>query len=80
MNSVDQSRISTALARYRKELRERREATAARDRELGAVAIDAADVTLISEEMNLSAKDAERALRENGGDATKTLQRLVGLL
>lgn len=76
---MDQSRIATALATYRKELRERREAAAARERELGAVSIDAADAALVAREMNLSAKDAERALRENGGDATKTLQKLVGL-
>jgi len=53
------------------------EARAKREAELKKVEVDAADVALIAAELELSSADADRALREAGGDVAKALAALL---
>lgn len=46
----------------------------ARAKELAAVKVSKEDVASVAEELDLSAADAERLLRESGGDPTATLR------
>lgn len=68
MKSVFEDEAKDAAAAAAEELRER---------ELAAVSINAADVTLIAEEMEMDKELAERKLREHNGDVTATLTSLV---
>ena len=53
------------------------QAEALREKELAAVAIDAADVDMIVEQMELDRDRAERTLREHKGDVVAALNALV---
>eukprot|EP00994_Dinema_validum_P006020 NODE_4261_length_483_cov_47.398618_g3656_i0.p1 GENE.NODE_4261_length_483_cov_47.398618_g3656_i0~~NODE_4261_length_483_cov_47.398618_g3656_i0.p1 ORF type:complete len:135 (+),score=57.95 NODE_4261_length_483_cov_47.398618_g3656_i0:59-406(+) len=48
-----------------------------RDKELAAIKVDKADVKLISEQMEVEVKQAERALKEHNGDLNATFKTLV---
>mmetsp|Transcript_30229 Transcript_30229/g.97590 ORF Transcript_30229/g.97590 Transcript_30229/m.97590 type:complete len:133 (+) Transcript_30229:63-461(+) len=55
------------------------EAEAAREKDLAAVVVDAADVALIAQEMELELAVAERKLREANGDVVECLNILVSV-
>lgn len=48
-----------------------------RERELAAVRVEAADVELIANELEIPKDKADRVLREHGGDVGRALQSLV---
>ncbi|PNY00980.1 hypothetical protein L195_g024267 [Trifolium pratense] len=52
-------------------------ATLVREKELAAVKINAADVDIIANELELDKKVAERTLREHKGDAVAAIRHLL---
>lgn len=76
---IDSDRATQAVASIMEggQTAAEREAEAARERELAAVAVDAADVALVAEQMDLEPAAAERKLREHRGDVVECLNALV---
>merc|ERR1712194_63686 len=74
---LDASKVNLELAALQEADQADSAAKAARARELAKVAVADEDVALVASEMDISKADAEQALRENEGDAKKTLSALV---
>lgn len=55
-----------------------KERAAERERALAAVKVSAADVEVVSNEFDLKKPEAERCLREAGGDLKRALSKLCG--
>lgn len=49
----------------------------ARERELNRVKVADADIALVSRELDVDKRVAERRLRENGGDLARTLEAMI---
>jgi NACalpha-BTF3-like transcription factor len=71
---LNESRVQEALSRLSSAEGEKAEAQRAREKELAAVKIDAADIDIIATETEWDRKVAERKLREHGGDAAACLR------
>ena len=76
---IDSARATQAVASILEgsQTAAEREAEIARERELAAVQVDAADVALIVQELELESSMAERKLREHNGDVVECLHALV---
>lgn len=77
IKAVDASQVKAAMAKLAEAEAAAQEARRARERELAAVKVVAADVDLIAAEFEMDRKRAERALREAGGDVKKALTALL---
>ena len=73
---LDSSKVADALSGL-KLTGDDEAARQAKEKALAAVTVNKADVDLIVAELELTPEEADRALRESGGDVTKTLRALV---
>lgn len=76
-HELDVNKVNAELAALQAADAAESQAELDRQKELAKVPVEAADIELIAAEMNLSKAEAEQALRENEGDAKKTLVALV---
>eukprot|EP00658_Telonema_sp_P-2_P005445 TRINITY_DN1202_c0_g1_i2.p2 TRINITY_DN1202_c0_g1~~TRINITY_DN1202_c0_g1_i2.p2 ORF type:complete len:128 (-),score=61.12 TRINITY_DN1202_c0_g1_i2:284-667(-) len=74
---LDASKVSEGLASLEAEDQAAQAAQRERARELAKVVVADDDIELVAGEMDISKHAAEQALRENQGDAKKTLSFLV---
>ncbi|KAM7257318.1 hypothetical protein ACFE04_013059 [Oxalis oulophora] len=74
---LDSSRVQTAMASIAASKEADMAAMRLRDKELAAVTINAADIDIIANELELDKKLAERTLREHKGDAVAAIRHLL---
>ncbi|EEF43096.1 huntingtin-interacting protein K [Ricinus communis] len=74
---LDSTRVQEAMASIAASAEADRNAMRLREKELAAVKINAADVDIIANELELDKKVAERTLREHKGDAVAAIQHLL---
>ncbi|XP_021730343.1 huntingtin-interacting protein K-like [Chenopodium quinoa] len=74
---LDSSRVQTAMASIAAAAEADANAMRLREKELAAVKINAADVDVIANELELDKKVAERTLREHKGDAVAAIRSLL---
>eukprot|EP00049_Salpingoeca_infusionum_P024617 m.16426 g.16426 ORF g.16426 m.16426 type:complete len:146 (-) comp7075_c0_seq1:208-645(-) len=72
----DMSGAAESLSKASQKLQEERKK---QKQALAAVQVEAADIKLISKEMDVSSKVAEAELRKNGGDVVATLTAMVAV-
>ncbi|XP_065863818.1 uncharacterized protein [Euphorbia lathyris] len=74
---LDSTRVQEAMASIAASADADWNAMRMREKELAAVKINAADVDIIANELELDKKVAERTLREHKGDAVAAIQHLL---
>lgn len=74
---LDSSRVQTAMASIAAAAEADANAMRLREKELAAVKINAADIDIIANELELDKKVAERTLREHKGDAVAAVRSLL---
>ncbi|ESW26375.1 hypothetical protein PHAVU_003G114500 [Phaseolus vulgaris] len=74
---LDSSRVQEAMASIAASAEADWQAMRLREKELAAVKINAADVDIIANELELDKKVAERTLREHKGDAVAAIRHLL---
>ncbi|KAL9240610.1 hypothetical protein vseg_014808 [Gypsophila vaccaria] len=74
---LDSSRVQTAMASIAADAEADANAQRLREKELAAVKINAGDVDIIANELELDKKVAERTLREHKGDAVAAIRSLL---
>ncbi|KAG5011048.1 hypothetical protein AAZX31_07G221400 [Glycine max] len=74
---LDSSRVQEAMASIAASSEADWQAMRKREKELAAVKINAADVDIIANELELDKKVAERTLREHKGDAVAAIRHLL---
>ncbi|CAO2821529.1 uncharacterized protein LOC130825219 [Amaranthus tricolor] len=74
---LDSSRVQTAMASIAAAAEADAHAMRMREKELAAVKINAADIDIIANELELDKKVAERTLREHKGDAVAAIRSLI---
>ncbi|KAK9724953.1 hypothetical protein RND81_05G111000 [Saponaria officinalis] len=74
---LDSSRVQTAMASIAADAEADANAQRIREKELAAVKINAGDVDIIANELELDKKVAERTLREHKGDAVAAIRSLL---
>ncbi|CAM8986031.1 unnamed protein product [Rhodiola kirilowii] len=74
---LDSSRVYQAMASIAASGEADRNAMRLREKELAAVKINASDVDIIANELELDKKIAERTLREHKGDAVAAIRHLL---
>ncbi|XVF38871.1 hypothetical protein REPUB_Repub20aG0139500 [Reevesia pubescens] len=74
---LDSSRAQSAMASIAASAEAEQNAMRLREKELAAVKINAADVDIIANELELDKKVAERTLREHKGDAVAAIRSLL---
>ncbi|KAK1592748.1 hypothetical protein Q3G72_029755 [Acer saccharum] len=74
---LDSSRVQEAMASINASKAADLNAMRLREKELAAVKINAADVDIIANELELDKKVAERTLREHKGDAVAAIRSLL---
>ncbi|KAG4990404.1 hypothetical protein AAZX31_09G034700 [Glycine max] len=74
---LDSTRVLEAMASIAASAQADRNAMRIREKELAAVKINAADVDIIANELELDIKVAERTLREHKGDAVAAIRHLL---
>ncbi|KAK7348062.1 hypothetical protein VNO80_22611 [Phaseolus coccineus] len=74
---LDSSRVQEAMASIAASAEADWQAMRLREKELAAVKINAADVDIIANELELDKKVAERTLRELKGDAVAAIRHLL---
>eukprot|EP00250_Pteridium_aquilinum_P004601 c14810_g1_i1 orf=211-549(+) len=74
---LDSNRVQQAMAFIAADAAADRNAQRLREKELAAVKINAADVDVIANELELDKKVAERTLREHKGDAVAAIRSLL---
>ncbi|XP_022722257.1 huntingtin-interacting protein K-like [Durio zibethinus] len=74
---LDSSRAKSAMASIAASAEAEKNAMRLREKELAAVKINAADVDIIANELELDKKVAERTLREHKGDAVAAIRSLL---
>ncbi|KAK7388004.1 hypothetical protein VNO78_22804 [Psophocarpus tetragonolobus] len=74
---LDSSRVQEAMASIAASAQADWQAMRLREKELAAVKINAADVDIIANELELDKKVAERTLREHKGDAVAAIRHLL---
>ncbi|KAL2921131.1 Huntingtin-interacting protein K [Bienertia sinuspersici] len=74
---LDSSRVQTAMASIAAGAEADANAMRLREKELAAVKINAGDVDIIANELELDKKVAERTLREHKGDAVAAVRSLL---
>eukprot|EP00824_Muranothrix_gubernata_P015153 TRINITY_DN31443_c0_g1_i1.p2 TRINITY_DN31443_c0_g1~~TRINITY_DN31443_c0_g1_i1.p2 ORF type:complete len:106 (+),score=29.68 TRINITY_DN31443_c0_g1_i1:170-487(+) len=74
---MNTSKVEEAMSILVAEEKKDKEAAAVRERQLAAVKVNAEDIALIVQEMEVDVQTAERKLREHDGDVVVTLQALV---
>lgn len=79
MQAADTTKIQQAMAALAAQQHAAKEAQRQKDKELAAVKVSANDIDLIAMEFELDKKRAERALRENRGDARATMEALLSV-
>ncbi|KAL5541978.1 hypothetical protein UlMin_009688 [Ulmus minor] len=74
---LDSTRVQEAMASIAASAEADRNAMRMREKELAAVKINAAEVDIIANELELDKKVAERTLREHKGDAVAAIRHLL---
>ncbi|KAA3467894.1 hypothetical protein CXB51_000086 [Gossypium anomalum] len=74
---LDSSRAQSAMASIAASAEAEKNAMRLREKELAAVKINAAEVDIIANELELDKKVAERTLREHKGDAVAAIRSLL---
>lgn len=74
---MDENKMKEAFLALTKQEEADKEAERRRDRALAAIKVRKEDVELVAREMELSPQQADRSLREAGGDVAACLQALV---
>ncbi|KMT16276.1 hypothetical protein BVRB_3g054270 [Beta vulgaris subsp. vulgaris] len=74
---LDSSRVQTAMASIAAAAEADANAMRMREKELAAVKINASDIDVIANELELDKKVAERTLREHKGDAVAAIRSLL---
>ncbi|KAL2470268.1 DNA-binding enhancer protein-related [Abeliophyllum distichum] len=74
---LDSTRVQEAMASISASKEADIQAARMREKELAAVKINAADVDIIANELELDKKVAERTLREHKGDAVAAIRSLL---
>ncbi|QCD80076.1 huntingtin-interacting protein K-like [Vigna unguiculata] len=74
---LDSSRVQEAMASIAASAEADWQAMRLREKELAAVKINAAEVDIIANELELDKKVAERTLREHKGDAVAAIRHLL---
>lgn len=74
---LDSNRVQQAMASIAADAVADRNAQRLREKELASVKINAADVEVIANELELDKKVAERTLREHKGDAVAAIRSLL---
>ncbi|PIN23245.1 Huntingtin interacting protein HYPK [Handroanthus impetiginosus] len=74
---LDSTRVQEAMASISSSKEADIQAARLREKELAAVKINAADVDVIANELELDKKVAERTLREHKGDAVSAIRSLL---
>ncbi|TMW97424.1 uncharacterized protein [Solanum lycopersicum] len=74
---LDSSRVQTAMASIYASKEADLQAMRLREKELAAVKINAADIDIIANELEVDKKVAERTLREHKGDAVAAVRHLL---
>ncbi|XP_074281535.1 uncharacterized protein LOC141606345 [Silene latifolia] len=74
---LDSSRVQTAMASIAADAEADANAQRMREKELAAVKINAGDIDIIANELELDKKVAERTLREHKGDAVAAVRSLL---
>ncbi|CAI9776195.1 unnamed protein product [Fraxinus pennsylvanica] len=74
---LDSTRVQEAMASIAASKEADIQAARMREKELAAVKINAADVDIIANELELDKKVAERTLREHKGDAVAAIRSLL---
>ncbi|KAL0348577.1 UNVERIFIED_CONTAM: hypothetical protein Sradi_1685100 [Sesamum radiatum] len=74
---LDSTRVQEAMASISASKEADIQAARLREKELAAVKINAADVDIIANELELDKKVAERTLREHKGDAVAAIRSLL---
>ncbi|KAL1320772.1 hypothetical protein HN51_065478 [Arachis hypogaea] len=74
---LDSTRVQEAMASIAASAQADWNAMRLREKELAAVKINAADVDIIANELELDKKVAERTLREHKGDAVAAIRHLL---
>ncbi|KAJ3044244.1 hypothetical protein HK097_001551 [Rhizophlyctis rosea] len=78
-NSVDENKIGKAMTFLTDVNKKAKPQKSARDTELAKVVISKEDVELVMTQLEITKIQAERALRENKGDAVETLRQLIAV-
>ena len=74
---MDSKKVAEAMAALEAANKQLAAEKMAKEKALAAVKVEAADVDLLDNELLLSKKDADRLLRESGGDALKAMQTYI---
>ncbi|KAH9605515.1 hypothetical protein KSS87_014225 [Heliosperma pusillum] len=74
---LDSSRVQTAMASIAADAEADANAQRMREKELAAVKINAGDIDIIANELEMDKKVAERTLREHKGDAVAAIRSLL---
>lgn len=77
LGQADTTKIKKSMAALSAQQVSAREARRARERELAAVKVAAADIELLAQEFEIDKRKAERRLRECKGDAKTAIESLL---
>lgn len=77
MRQADTSNVQKAMQKLATQQQKEREEKMAREKELAKVKVNDSDVELIVREFEIHRREAERKIKENGGDLKKTIVTLL---
>ncbi|KAJ3043915.1 hypothetical protein HDV00_003955 [Rhizophlyctis rosea] len=76
---VDENKIGKAMSFLTNVGKSQKSQVSARDKELAKIVISKEDVELVMNQLEITKPQAERALRENKGNAVETLRKLISV-